>query len=87
MPPLSSYCFKATINDETGARSLTCFSPEAHSMVKDISEVMSEVEHKDLYQLPHLLTALEGTKHIFQRQHQQRWNSALQKNQRPLSKI
>lgn len=61
-----SYCFRASIFDNTGALTLTCFSNEAHSMVTQCNKVVSEQGYTDPYTLPAVLTALEGTIHLFQ---------------------
>ncbi|GKC94038.1 hypothetical protein Tco_1159480 [Tanacetum coccineum] len=46
-----SYCFRATIDDGTTITSLTCFSPEAHTLTRDSNEVVNELTNKDPYQL------------------------------------
>ncbi|GJW08873.1 hypothetical protein Tco_1571296 [Tanacetum coccineum] len=54
------------IGDGSGTISLTCFSNEANSLVKDCAELLNELSDKNPYQLPSTLKELEGTTHTFQ---------------------
>ncbi|GKB15919.1 DNA helicase [Tanacetum coccineum] len=54
------------IGDGSGTISLTCFSNEANSLVKDCTELLNELPDKNPYQLPLALKELEGTTHTFQ---------------------
>ncbi|GKC92943.1 DNA helicase [Tanacetum coccineum] len=61
-----SYTFKTIVGDVTTTISITCFNDEANTLTKDSNQVLAEIEHKDCYQLPPSLKALQGTTHIFQ---------------------
>ncbi|GKE50040.1 hypothetical protein Tco_1481298 [Tanacetum coccineum] len=54
------------IGDGSGTISLTCFSNEANSLVKDCTELLNELPDKNPYQLLLALKELEGTTHTFQ---------------------
>nr|GEV45485.1 hypothetical protein [Tanacetum cinerariifolium] len=45
--PNYSYCFRATTDDGATITSLTCFSPEAHTLTQDSNEVVNELSNKD----------------------------------------
>ncbi|PWA57673.1 nucleic acid-binding, OB-fold protein [Artemisia annua] len=60
-----SYCFRATIADVTGSVVLACYSPAAHSLVPNITEVLSYVPDRDPYTLPPIIKDLENTKRRF----------------------
>ncbi|GKA22821.1 hypothetical protein Tco_0708783 [Tanacetum coccineum] len=53
------YCFKSTVDDGTATISIICFSDEAYTLTKDYNQVLAEIEHKDPYQLPLSLKALQ----------------------------
>ncbi|GJY07159.1 hypothetical protein Tco_0374213 [Tanacetum coccineum] len=53
------YCFKSTVADGTATISIICFSDEAYTLTKDYNQVLAEIEHKDPYQLPPSLKALQ----------------------------
>ncbi|GJX11492.1 pectin acetylesterase 5-like protein [Tanacetum coccineum] len=56
------YCFKSTVDDGTATISIICFSDEAFTLTKDYNQVLAEIEHKDPYQLPLSLKALQEEK-------------------------
>ncbi|GJZ69314.1 hypothetical protein Tco_0632864 [Tanacetum coccineum] len=60
--PVPNYSY----SDGTATTSLTCFSPEVHTFVRDCNEVVNEAHDKDPYHLPPALKELEGTIHVFQ---------------------
>ncbi|GKA62881.1 DNA helicase [Tanacetum coccineum] len=60
------YCFKAIVSDGTATISVTCFSNQANSLIKDVHELLAEISDKDPYHLPEGLKQLEGTAHTFQ---------------------
>nr|GEU61310.1 DNA helicase [Tanacetum cinerariifolium] len=64
--PVYSYCFKAIINDGTATMSLTCFSDNTNTLIKDCDDILAELPDKDQYKLPFALKDLEGTTHVFQ---------------------
>ncbi|GJX69230.1 hypothetical protein Tco_0304957 [Tanacetum coccineum] len=57
--PVYSYCFKEIVGDEMTTISITCFSDEASTMIKDCDEVLAEIEDKNPYHLSSSLKALE----------------------------
>ncbi|PWA54050.1 hypothetical protein CTI12_AA386660 [Artemisia annua] len=63
--PNYTYNFKATLADDTGSIVVTCFSPEANSLLLPVTEVLSYVPDRDPYVLPPLIKALEDTSHVF----------------------
>nr|GEU77779.1 putative ribonuclease H-like domain-containing protein [Tanacetum cinerariifolium] len=64
--PVYSYCFKAIINDGTATMSLTCFSDNTNTLIKDCDDILAELPDKDQYKLSFALKDLEGTTHVFQ---------------------
>nr|GEX69779.1 hypothetical protein [Tanacetum cinerariifolium] len=62
--PVYSYCFKAIINDGTATMSLTCFSDNTNTLIKDCDNILAELLDKDQYKLPFALKDLEGTTHV-----------------------
>nr|GFC97752.1 hypothetical protein [Tanacetum cinerariifolium] len=54
-----SYCFKAFVSDETATISITCFSNQANSLIKDAHELLAEISDKNPYHLPKSLKQLE----------------------------
>ncbi|GKB97189.1 DNA helicase [Tanacetum coccineum] len=60
------YCFRIIIHDGTGATTLACFSPEAHTFVPDCNEVVNAVENKDTRHIPVALKKFENATYIFQ---------------------
>ncbi|GJX63672.1 hypothetical protein Tco_0296572, partial [Tanacetum coccineum] len=60
------YCFRIIIHDGTGATTLTCFSPEAHTFVPDCNEVVNAIENKDTRHIPVALKQFENATYIFQ---------------------
>ncbi|PWA95179.1 Endoplasmic reticulum, stress-associated Ramp4 [Artemisia annua] len=65
MAPNYTYNFKATLVDVTGSIVVTCFSPEANSLLLPVTELLSYVSDADPYTLPEIIRDLEHTKHIF----------------------
>lgn len=64
--PNYSYCFKVTLADETGNIIMTCFSPEANSlMTTSVTELLTYIPDPDPYVFPPLILALLNTTHIF----------------------
>ncbi|PWA94498.1 helitron helicase-like domain-containing protein [Artemisia annua] len=59
------YNFKATLTDMTGSIVITCFSPEANSLLLPVTELLSYVSNPDPYILPDIIKDLENTEHIF----------------------
>ncbi|PWA42991.1 nucleic acid-binding, OB-fold protein [Artemisia annua] len=60
------YCFKATIADDTGSVIVTCFSPEADSLLlSTVTELLSYIPDPDPYVLPPIIRDLENTRHVF----------------------
>ncbi|PWA35704.1 nucleic acid-binding, OB-fold protein [Artemisia annua] len=59
------YCFRATLADVTGSIVVACYSPAAHSLVPNITELLSYVPDKDPYMLPPIIKDLENTKRRF----------------------
>ncbi|GJV93168.1 DNA helicase [Tanacetum coccineum] len=57
--PTYSYCFKAIIGDGSGTISLTCFSNQVNSLIKDCNELLAELSDKNPYHLPSALKELE----------------------------
>ncbi|GJU56471.1 autophagy-related protein 9 [Tanacetum coccineum] len=61
------YCFKGFITDDSATISLTYFSPTAKNIiVTECSKILQQLESKDPYRFPTLITALEGQQYIFQ---------------------
>ncbi|PWA73449.1 nucleic acid-binding, OB-fold protein [Artemisia annua] len=58
------YNFKATLADDTGSIVVTCFSPEANSLLLPVTEMLSYAD-RDPYILPPLIKDLEHTEHVF----------------------
>lgn len=55
-----SYCFKATKADDTGSVLVTCFSPEANSLLPSkVTELLSYIPD------PPIIRDLENTRHVF----------------------
>ncbi|PWA74877.1 hypothetical protein CTI12_AA248520 [Artemisia annua] len=65
MTPNYTYNFKATLSDVTGSVVVTCFSPEADSLLLPVTELLSYVSDPNPYTLPEIIRDLEHTKHIF----------------------
>lgn len=65
LTPNYTYNFKATLSDVTGSIVVTCFSPEANSLLLPVTELLSYVSDPDPYTLPAIIKGLEHTKHIF----------------------
>ncbi|GJX26467.1 DNA helicase [Tanacetum coccineum] len=55
-----------SIGDGSATISVTCFSNQANSLIRDCNELLAELSNKDPYQLPSTLRDLECTAHIFQ---------------------
>ncbi|GKA28000.1 hypothetical protein Tco_0714168 [Tanacetum coccineum] len=53
------YCFKAIINDGTATMSVTCFSDQANTLIRDCNGILAELPNKDPYELPSALKDLE----------------------------
>ncbi|PWA67128.1 nucleic acid-binding, OB-fold protein [Artemisia annua] len=62
--PNYTYNFKATLADDTGSIVVTCFSPEANSLLLPVTEMLSYAD-RDPYILPPLIKDLEHTEHVF----------------------
>ncbi|GJY85202.1 DNA helicase [Tanacetum coccineum] len=60
------YCFKAIINDGTATMSVTCFSDNTNTLIRECNDILAELPNKDPYELPSALKDLEGTTHVFQ---------------------
>ncbi|PWA53954.1 nucleic acid-binding, OB-fold protein [Artemisia annua] len=60
------YCFRATLADVTGSIVVACYSPAAHSLVPNITKLLSYVPDRDPYTLPPIIKDLENTKRRFQ---------------------
>ncbi|GJT36825.1 DNA helicase [Tanacetum coccineum] len=60
------YCFKAIINDGTATMSVTCFSDNTNTLIRECHDVLAELANKDPYEFPSALRDLEGTTHVFQ---------------------
>lgn len=64
--PNYSYCFRITLADDTGNIILTCFSPEANSLITtSVTELITYIPDPDPYVFPPLILALQNTTHIF----------------------
>ncbi|PWA82762.1 helitron helicase-like domain-containing protein [Artemisia annua] len=63
--PNYTYSFKATLTDATGSIVITCFSPEADSLLLPVSELLTYTSDPDPYVLPDIIRDLENTEHIF----------------------
>ncbi|PWA48597.1 hypothetical protein CTI12_AA489050 [Artemisia annua] len=63
--PNYTYNFKATLEDDTGSIIVTCFSPQANSLLLPVTEVLSYVPDPDPYTLPPIIKDLQHTRHIF----------------------
>ena len=63
---LHSYCFRLQLSDDSGNATVTCFSNEADSMIKDCKELVQATDNRDPYDYPEELLALEGKKRVFQ---------------------
>ena len=59
------YNFKATLKDDTGTIVVTCFSPQANSLLFPVTEVLSYMADPDPYTLPPIIKDLEQTMHVF----------------------
>ncbi|GJZ43803.1 DNA helicase [Tanacetum coccineum] len=59
LPPKVNAKNPVLAGDGSGTISLTCFSNEANSLVKDCSELLNELPDKNPYQLPSTLKELE----------------------------
>ncbi|GKE37484.1 hypothetical protein Tco_1460889 [Tanacetum coccineum] len=57
---------EAIVSDETATISITCFSNQANSLIKDVHELLAEISDKKPYHLPQSLKQLEGSTHTFQ---------------------
>ncbi|PWA34426.1 nucleic acid-binding, OB-fold protein [Artemisia annua] len=57
--------YRATLADVTGSIVVACYSPAAHSLVPNITEVLSYVPDRDPYTLPPIVKDLENTKRRF----------------------
>nr|GEU30622.1 DNA helicase [Tanacetum cinerariifolium] len=57
---------KAIINDETATMSLTCFSDNTNTLIKDCDDILAELSNKDQYKLPSALKDLKGITYVFQ---------------------
>lgn len=62
---VDSYNFKATLQDNTDSIIVTCFSPQANSLLLPVTEVLSYMADPDPYTLPAIIRDLENTTHIF----------------------
>nr|GEV99382.1 DNA helicase [Tanacetum cinerariifolium] len=56
--------YSSIINDGTATMSLTCFSNNANTLIKDCDDILAELLDKDQYKLPSALKELEGTTHV-----------------------
>ncbi|PWA97715.1 hypothetical protein CTI12_AA026780 [Artemisia annua] len=65
MAPNYTYNFKATLADVTGSIVVTCFSPEANSLLLPVTDLLSYVPDPDPYTLPEIIRDLEHTKKVF----------------------
>ncbi|GJT59659.1 hypothetical protein Tco_1003192 [Tanacetum coccineum] len=54
------------VNDGSATTPITCFSEQAHTMTRNVNEVVAKLSDKNPYILPPNLQQLEGTTHIFQ---------------------
>ncbi|PWA53249.1 nucleic acid-binding, OB-fold protein [Artemisia annua] len=64
--PNYSYCFRITLIDDTGSVLVTCFSPEADSLLpSSVTELLSYVPDPDPYVIPEIIQDLENTAHVF----------------------
>nr|GEU77088.1 DNA helicase [Tanacetum cinerariifolium] len=61
-----SYCFKAMVNNGSATTPITCFSDQAHTLTRNVNEVVAELQDKNPFALPLCLQQLQRTTHIFQ---------------------
>nr|GEV38634.1 nucleic acid-binding, OB-fold protein [Tanacetum cinerariifolium] len=50
----------------TATTPITCFSDQAHTLTRNVNEVVAELKDKNPFALPLCLQQLQGTTHIFQ---------------------
>ncbi|PWA88207.1 helitron helicase-like domain-containing protein [Artemisia annua] len=64
--PNYSYCFKMILADGTGNVPVTCFSPEADSLLlSNVTELLSYIPDPDPYVIPDIIQDLQNTTHVF----------------------
>ncbi|PWA96572.1 nucleic acid-binding, OB-fold protein [Artemisia annua] len=65
--PNYSYCFRMTLGDDTGTIILTCFSPEANTLLASstVTDLLSYIPEPNPYEIPAVIYDLQNTTHIF----------------------
>ncbi|PWA86495.1 hypothetical protein CTI12_AA140740 [Artemisia annua] len=64
--PNYSYCFRITLADDTGNVVVTCFSPEANSLLSSsVTDLLSYIPDPDPHTFPPIIQDLQNTTHIF----------------------
>nr|GEV37712.1 DNA helicase [Tanacetum cinerariifolium] len=56
----------AMVNDGSTTTPITCFSDQAHTLTRNVNEVVAELQDKNHLALPLCLQQLQGSTHIFQ---------------------